>query len=356
MDTSAEIMSIRGREWVNLPRRRQTEFVNRAFCHWRHTGFPHYALTRRQVETEFINLAKQPVSAFDINGVAGSTTGLRLANFFQPQMWSVRVSRYLSPQDVFFNDDLLRAAIARSWTIWPDRFGANPATLRRMLKTFPGVAAVSNFRPTLARCIIERFSKPNQTVMDFAAGYGGRLLGAMSAQRNYIGIEPCLAQVRGLRKMSRALHKFHGRSESQILAGCAEDVLPNIPGHTAHLVFSSPPYFDWERYSDHATQSFRRHSTYEAWKLGFLTPVLEHSARVLRPGGYLALNLSGRHRKPSIEEAVDICHTAKLELLMRVPLLVTRVPYLHPRNSVPHKQEVLLIFRKGRSVAQRRLP
>ena len=64
-------------------------------------------------------------------------------------MWSVRVSRYRSPMDVFLDDDLLLAALKRAWKVWPDRFGANASSLRRMLKTFPGTASVSNFRPTL---------------------------------------------------------------------------------------------------------------------------------------------------------------------------------------------------------------
>src|SRR5262249_43379772 len=157
------------------------------------------------------------------------------------QMWSVRVSRYLSPYDVFKSDALLRAAIRRSWSIWPDRCGANAATLRRILKTFPGTASVSNFRPTVARSVISHFSSEKSTVIDFSAGYGGRLLGALSINRRYIGIEPCSAQVAGLRRMVDALRPFRSPGNAEILQGCAEDLMSELPRGCADLVFSSPP-------------------------------------------------------------------------------------------------------------------
>src|SRR4051812_33431499 len=117
-------LQMRGREWQAFGPRGRAMLVEHAFGYWRERGFPHYVLTQAEVKREYRSLAIQAVSPLSKRGIAGSTTGLRLANFFQPQMWSVRVSRYLSPYDVFKSDLMLRAAIERSWSIWPDRFGA----------------------------------------------------------------------------------------------------------------------------------------------------------------------------------------------------------------------------------------
>jgi hypothetical protein len=338
-----EILHLRGRDWLAASEPRKTRLAERAFRYWRQRGFPHYALTPVEVDREYHNLACRPVASLDDDGIAGSNTGLRLANFYQPQMWSVRVSRYLSPNDVFLSDQLLRAAIRRSWALWPDRFGANPATLRRMLKTFPGAASVSNFRPTVAQAVFDRFSSPNDTVVDFSAGYGGRLLGALARKRRYIGIEPCAAQVAGLRQM---MEHLEAAGSAEILAGCAEDVMTQLPSGCAALVFSSPPYFNWEKYSLDASQSFVRHATFEAWKAGFLEPVLLQSERVLRPGGHVVLNISGGRRKPDAGDVKVISQAVGLVYQGCLPLLISRVPYLHPRNHHPQKREVLLIFRK----------
>ncbi len=354
---SDEVLRIRGRDWQACSPRHKTRLVDGAFCYWREHGFPHYALTASDVKREYRNLVAQPVEPITKDGIAGSITGLRLANFFQPQMWSVRVSRYLSPADVFKSDTMLRAAIERSWSIWPDRFGANAATLRRILKTFPGTASVSNFRPTVARSVLKHFSPNGGTVVDFSSGYGGRLLGTLSSKRRYIGIEPCHAQVAGLRRMLEALKEFHPPGSAEILSGCAEDLMPQLPRTHADLVFSSPPYFNWEKYSHDASQSFVRYTTYDAWREGFLEPILRESARVLREDGRLVVNISGGRRKPDAQEVKSICQAIGLSYLDCIPLLITRVPYMHPRNNQPHKCEVLLIFGKdknrGRSKASR---
>jgi hypothetical protein len=262
-------------------------------------------------------------------------------------MWSVRVSRYMSPMDVFLDDCLLRAALQRSWRVWPDRYGANAATLRRMLKTFPGSASVSNFRPTAARNIIGALSQDGGVVLDFSAGYGGRLVGALALKRQYLGIDPCGQQLDGLEKTRRWLQSVGTkRGSAEILRGCAEDILPTMPSRSVDLVFSSPPYYDWEKYSDEPTQSFLRHRPYENWVAGFLGPVIAQSYRVLRRSGHLALNVSGGLRHPSSSEVQDIARRAGFRLVCATPLNLARVPYMHPRSSGPKKQEQLLVWVK----------
>lgn len=341
-------LCVRGQDWLRLSHARRRFLLKKAFAYWREAGFPYYDLSRAEVAREFARLTRQDTrQVFRPGGLLGSVIGLRLANRFQPQMWSVRVSRYRSPMDVFEDDELLTAALERAWTVWPDRFGANASCLRRMLKTFPGTACVSNFRPTLARAVIDRYSSRGDTLLDFAAGYGGRLVGSLTLARHYIGIEPSPRQVSGLRRMIEWLEKSRPpESAATILQGCAEDVLPSIPTRSISLVFSSPPYHDWERYGRDATQSYVRYEAYADWLDGFLWPVITHSHRVLRRGGLLIMNVSGGRRRPSVENVVDMARDGGFRLSARKPMLLARVPYLHPRRGGPYKPEALLIFAK----------
>jgi SAM-dependent methyltransferase len=340
-------IQVRGRIWQALSLRQQRRLVDRAFEFWRSEGFPVYRLSGDSMAGEFHALSNHPLKHFAEPGFSGSNVCLRVANSYHPQMWAVRVSRYLSPMDVFLDDYLLRKALQRAWTVWPDRFGANPATLRRMLKTFPGAASVSNFRPTAARNIIAALSDDRDTILDFSAGYGGRLIGALSLQRSYIGIEPCERQVDGLQRARSFLRERNlTRGQADIVRGCAEDVLPTMPSRSIDLVFSSPPYYDWEKYSDEPTQSFIRHRPYENWLSGFLRPVIHESYRVLRPSGHLALNISGRLRRPSFEEVRGIARQAGFRFRFPIALGLARVPYMHPRLG-PSKEEQLLVWRKS---------
>lgn len=341
-------LHLRGRDWKRLSRQHRAKMLTAAFEYWRRHGFPYYELTQSQIAREFSCLQTQHAStAFTADGALGSMVGLRIANFFHPHMWSVRVSRYRSPMDVFLKDELLMAALARAWTVWPDRFGANASCLRQMLRTFPGTASVSNFRPTLARAVIARYSPPDGVVVDFSAGFGGRLVGCLTLNRHYVGIEPSVRQVTGLRRTVLALVRTSSaRATATVHRGCAEALAGRWTSAKADLVFSSPPYFDWERYSTQATQSYVRYRTYDAWLRGFLAPVIAHSHEVLERGGRLVLNVSNGQRLPTPDVVEQLARRVGFELEDRLPLLLARVPYLHPRTRRPYKPELLLVFRR----------
>jgi hypothetical protein len=212
-----------GREWKSFDSAKREFFVEKAFRYWRRRGFPFYRLSESEIMSEFRMLERvTPGQVISGSEIRGSNVGLRLANFFHPQMWKVRVGRYMSPMNCFLDDSLLRAAIRRAFTIWPDRHGASASCLRRMLKTFSSCASVSNFRPAVSRALILRYSSSGNAVVDFAAGYGGRLVGCLTLARHYVGIEPCSHQVRGLTRCMRAIRKLKlSTATAEILPGRA---------------------------------------------------------------------------------------------------------------------------------------
>jgi hypothetical protein len=339
-----------GAEWAALSPRKQNFYVETAFHYWRRRGFPFYRLSDSEMVAEFARLSEIHIT--DVmyrNCLRGSNAGLRLANHFHPQMWSVRVSRYMSPMDCFMHDDYFRAAIRRSLSVWPERHGANASCIRRILKSFSNCAAVSNFRPVIARAIIARYTASGETVVDFSAGYGGRLVGALSLSRHYVGIDPCAMQVRGLRRCIAKLSQLKLTTGSaRIYPGCAEVELPKLPSRFAQLVFTSPPYFDWEKYSNHPTQSSIRFRSYPDWLAGFLRPVVEQSYRVLANGGTLAVNFpNGGCRTTLLADLMRLTAGAGFRYLKTYQLRLSKVPYLHPRNEST-KWEALAVFSKGR--------
>ena len=344
----ALVTGMRGSIWARYPARKRASIVDRVFHYWRERGFPRYQITERQLTQEFARLvAKDWRAVFDGNDLRASNIGLRLANSFQPSMWETKVNRYRSPMEIFNNDELLRSAIERSLTIWPDRFGANASCLRRMLKSYPGAASVSNYRPMIARAVITKYSPEHGRVIDFSAGYGGRLLGALAAGRSYLGIEPNRAQVSGLRRMVRALASARfSLPKMTILHGCAERELPRIRDASADLVFSSPPFFNWEHYSHSRNQSFKRYPDYDLWQSRFLWPVVAESFRVLRHAGYLVLNVSNGNRLPSPSHVKELAGRAGFKLHSAAQMLFPKLPYLHPRDGGAVKSELLLVFKK----------
>jgi len=349
MESSESLVtSMRGRVWARYPARKRALIVDEIFRYWRMRGFPHYQITARQLIQEFARLAaKEWRAVFDGDDLRASNVGLRLANSFQPSMWKAKVNRYLSPMEIFNDDRLLRSAIERSLTIWPDRFGANASCLRRMLKSYPGAASVSNYRPMIARAVITKYTPPRGRVLDFSAGYGGRLLGALAAGRHYLGIEPNRDHVSGFRRMMRALASADfSLPQARILNGRAERELPKLAGAGYDLVFSSPPFFNWEHYSHESSQSFKRYPQYELWQSQFLSPVVSESYRILKRKGYLVLNVSNGNRLPSPDHVKELAGHTGFRFHSAGQMLFPKIPYLHPRDAGPLKSEWLLVFRK----------
>jgi DNA modification methylase len=58
------------------------------------------------------------------------------------------------------------------------------------------------------------------------------------------------------------------------------------------VVFTSPPYFSKEAYSEDKEQSYLKFAQYDAWRDGFLKETLRTAVDWLRPGGYLIWNIA----------------------------------------------------------------
>jgi hypothetical protein len=80
--------------------------------------------------------------------------------------------------------------------------------------------------------------------------------------------------------MQRGEATFCRTVDILLCQGPAEDLLTGFPKGTAQLIFSSPPYFDRERYSDEPSQSYIRFPKYSDWKRHFLeVAIVESLAR-----------------------------------------------------------------------------
>jgi hypothetical protein len=58
------------------------------------------------------------------------------------------------------------------------------------------------------------------------------------------------------------------------------------------MTFTSPPYFNTEKYSDDDTQSYKRYPTYDEWSKGFLRNFIITTGTLLKPGGEFWINIA----------------------------------------------------------------
>ena len=156
------------------------------------------------------------------------------------------------------------------------------------------VKECTNFKPSLAKHIIEFFGA--KKVLDFSAGWGERMLGAMAAQvEEYLAFDPNLTLQAG---HSLAL-RTHGTPAQQenfhIRYEPFESSSLSPEDFSADLVFTSPPFFNLEVYTtqEHAKgQSTQSHKGVNAWLVKFLFQALKKAWSCLSRGGHMALHYS----------------------------------------------------------------
>lgn len=160
----------------------------------------------------------------------------------------------------------------------------------------------TQFKPTLAKFVYERTKATR--VLDFSAGWGDRLLGALAtpAIKKYHGYDPNPALVEG----HTAILDRWGRRNFKVVCEPAEQA--KFSGKF-DLVFSSPPFFDVETYTDAPGQSTQGRHSLNAWLVEFLFPVLSKAWAALDAGGHMVLHLNDGKGLQMCEPTVIYCIT-----------------------------------------------
>ena len=108
------------------------------------------------------------------------------------------------------------------------------------------------------------------------------------------------------------------------------------------LCFTSPPYFDTEKYSDEESQSYKKFPTKDEWVNGFLKTTIENCYRGLKQGGYMLYNIANTPKYKFIEEETHKISTS-LGLIQEETIQLT----LSSVMGAGHKYEPIFVFRKG---------
>lgn len=144
----------------------------------------------------------------------------------------------------------------------------------------------TQFKPSAAKCLYDFFGA--KRILDFSMGWGDRLVGFLaSGAESYIGIDPNTK----LHEPYRQIEAYCNMGKStRFICAPAEDV--DFTDIKVDFVFTSPPYFDLERYSEEDTQSWVRYPTADGWLEGFLFPTLKKCWGALEEGGRICVNIS----------------------------------------------------------------
>jgi SAM-dependent methyltransferase len=190
-----------------------------------------------------------------------------------------------SLRDRFFHDTKLKRAIRICFEFREGNKLVYPSAMRRALELVTG-ENVTNFKAQNAKAIVE-YLCPDiwGRVYDYSCGYGGRLLGITSSNMNYtyIGTDPNTETYNYLQYLNSIIG-----SNAEIHCETSQDFEPE----DIDCAFSSPPYFNLEKYSDEDTQCMVQFQTLDDWFQGYAEPTVRNIHKGLNPGGLFATNIA----------------------------------------------------------------
>jgi hypothetical protein len=254
-----------------------------AFDHFRARGFPYRDLPLH-IQMREINTMR----AKSADSLLTSKLGYHVADSYHPHRFHATVKGKISPIDCFHNDAKLRKAIALSYDFGGSGVGADWIGGISMAA---GTQACANFRPGFAAYLYRKHCPKGGTVLDTSTGYGGRMLGFITSAIDglYIGIDPNVPTYEGNKRMAERLGLQH---LVELINSPAEDVAHDLVRGRCDFAFTSPPYFTKEHYSEDDTQSWKRYPEADAWRDGFLLPMMSLQFAALKPGSTAIVNIA----------------------------------------------------------------
>jgi len=245
-----------------------------------------------------------------------------------------------------------------------------------------------NFPALTAKFLYEHFTEHIKdekiTVYDCSSGWGGRILGAMSTDRDlhYVGTDPNPDNIGRYERVAEFYNThcfqsnpFWGKDKPntyEVFQDGSEVICDNPKfdkyKNSLDFVFTSPPYFNREQYSQDENQSFKKFSAYEDWRDNFLKPTLTTAYTNLKNDRFLCWNIAdikiGEDKYISLEQdSIDIVKSLGGEYQGIYKMLMTRMVGIdtskiknsvqvkhHPlqRGGDVFKFEPILVFYKGK--------
>jgi len=229
--------------------------------------------------------------------VSCNNTGSKTSDFFlQEERWKCDSITAPSPYRTWTIEKFRLTMLNALWSLKYKE--VNSKILRNCIALRKYIA--SQFRPSAAKAVYNYFNAKN--VLDFSSGWGDRLCGFLASDASsYVGIDP---NSNLFPKYYDLINHLSVKNKSiELLNNCAEDVC--LKSKKFDLVFTSPPYYTLERYTQEDSQSWKKYKKLNDWLENFLFKSLHNAWQSLEIGGKLVLNISDVYAKHTVNKICD---------------------------------------------------
>jgi len=302
------------------------ELSKNIFNELRIIGFPKLSYSNDLLIRDFENLKNSGRNIKFENGILKNfnTTGAKIRKHFIPQQYSCFY-------DLFNNDEklmkVIRNRLGLDWKKEPEFFHMNYEIIIKGFEIlFPG-DRFSQYKASTAKWIIDEFCN-GEDVYDYSAGFGARLLGAVSSGKNYIGVDTNQKLVEELKLLSDWLTIIEPSLKLEIKNEDSSKFRPiNID-----LAYSCPPYGIQEKYPG------MKYKTESEWFESYMKPVINNCYNSLNENGKFVCHLGNRFVDP-VKKEIE-------KKFKNIKLIDVWNHYSSFNNGTMRKNEVILVCDK----------
>lgn len=265
-------------------------------------SYPDIVFERAEYKYKYCD---KPLGVIDKSHVFNS-----VSNYFQ-QTNRMKCGSNLvdSPYDIWHDTTKLNNM---NWHFWRGALldkDINDATFREAFRI--GTYTATQFKPSVAKALYWKYDA--RKILDTSCGWGDRLAGfyATPDTELYVGCDPnpevyetykkqCLGYEKLLDCGAPVLKEY---KDKFICIGSKKTVvIYNLPSedvdwaqyeNTFDFYFTSPPYYETERYAanNSSTQSWVRYPTFDSWKNDFFFKINRKIWNTLKDDAYMMINI-----------------------------------------------------------------
>lgn len=163
----------------------------------------------------------------------------------------------------------------------------------------------------------------NGRVFDYSCGWGNRLVSALSLGIEYYGVDtnPNLCKL-----LDQCAQDFKRVTEREYLTTdircCGSEIeIPDFVGKMG-LCFSSPPYFNLEKYNGEG--SCTNIENYDTWLEKYMRPTIRNCKAYLVDGGYFVCNIKNYGKTNMYDDTLRIAKEEGLEYISEEDYIVKK--------------------------------
>lgn len=239
-----------------------------------------------------------------------------LNHFFEECIYNCVGSRYNNtPMQVLQNDEMMKW-ILNYIKSKPNFYTGNEiSNVKSFMRNGTRYARkVANFCPKTAKEIYFRYHNINGdkiNILDTSMGFGARMSAALLNGHNYYGVDPNKELFTKLNQYLDFLKNNDYIDTNQICEMRCQGSEKYISqwDNLFDVCFTSPPYFNLEKYSNDDSESTKNYDNYELWINNFVKPTIDNIYKYLKVGGYVMINiknLSNKGKESLFDDWFDI--------------------------------------------------